>query len=231
MRFCRKLIVPAPRRVIARRPLCASVIARPVVARVNQIAACSNTRRDVGIFAGPSQKPATKREIGAVKNECAEQGRNLVDAMLPVGIEGDDKIGALQQRKRDTGLQGRALSEIDRMPDDGCARPHGQFGSGVGRAVVDDHDLITRPAQVSQNARNRLRFVECGNDDPYAVAALVGASCHDKETSRRPACSKRSSQNRSTGKTGHRPSTGPSSSRHTSGVLCASVQSFSPASS
>ena len=135
------------------------------------------------------------------------QGRNLVDAMLPVGIESDDKIGALRQRKRDTGLQGRALSEIDRVPDHGCASPYGQFGSGVGRAVVDDHDLITRPAQVSQNTRNRLRFIECGNDDPCAVAALVGACCHDKETSRRPACSKRSSQNRSTGKIGHRPST------------------------
>jgi hypothetical protein len=144
-----------------------------------------------------------------VKNEGAEQGRNLVDAMLPIGIKGDDKIGAPQQRKLNTRLQGRALSEIDRMPDDGCARLHGQFGSGVGRAVVDDPDLITRPAQVSQNARNRLRFVECGNDDPYAVTALVGASCHDKETLRGPACSKRSSQNRSTGKPGHRPSARP----------------------
>ena len=117
------------------------------------------------------------------------QGRNLVDAMLPVGIESDDKIGALRQRKRDTGLQGRALSEIDRVPDDCCARPHRQFGRGIGRAVVDDHDLITRPAQVSQNTRNRLRFIECGNDDPCAVAALVGACCHDTETSRRVICS------------------------------------------
>jgi hypothetical protein len=54
----------APRRVIARKPLCASVIARPGVARVNEIAACSKRRLDVGIFAArprnrlPSAKSA-----------------------------------------------------------------------------------------------------------------------------------------------------------------------------
>jgi len=110
--------------------------------------------------------------------------------MLPIGVESDDKVGALSQRKRNAGLQRRALAQVDRMSDDGCACLHGQIGGGVGRAVVDDDDLMSGAAQVGQNTGDRLRFVECGDDHPSAAAARYGTSCHDPETSRGLACSK-----------------------------------------
>ena len=42
--------------------------------------------------------------------------------MLSVGVEGHDDVGAFVQSKFDSGLQRRALSEIDRMADHDGAR-------------------------------------------------------------------------------------------------------------
>src|ERR1019366_3497468 len=56
IRFCRSRIPRAPRRVIARKPLWVSVRERPLVMRVNQVAALSRSRRAGGRLTAPPRK-------------------------------------------------------------------------------------------------------------------------------------------------------------------------------
>jgi hypothetical protein len=53
IRFCCSRIAPAPRCVIARKPLWVSVTERPLVMRVNQVAALSTSRRVGGRLMAP----------------------------------------------------------------------------------------------------------------------------------------------------------------------------------
>ena len=90
----------APRRVIARRPLWVSVICRPVVRRVNsgrglqqQPARCRSCRRR----RRGSGCRARNRHCCAV--ERVEQRGDIGGAMLAVGVEGHDEVGALRRAR------------------------------------------------------------------------------------------------------------------------------------
>ena len=115
MRFCRRRM----RAGAAARHGAQAVVgvgdAQPVVSRVNQVAALSSRRRDSGWFMDAPRKRLPSAKSAPVALERLEQAGDVGGAMLPVGVEGDDAVGALAQRVLDAGLQGGALPEIDRV--------------------------------------------------------------------------------------------------------------------
>ncbi len=56
----------------------------------------------------------------------SEEGGDVLDAMLAVGIEGDDELGPALESEFDAGLQGRSLAAVD-----GVSQDVGRVGSCV----------------------------------------------------------------------------------------------------
>ena len=189
MRFWRRQMRLAPRRVMARSPLWVSVTRSPVVRRVNQVAAWSSKRRDgdaelLLFLQGDAEVATAKHEIGALRVQRIDQPGDVGDAMLPVAVEGDDEIGALAQRILDAGLQAGALPQIDRMLDQGGAGLGGDPGGRVPRPVVDDDHPVTGAQEIADHGSDHPRLVIGGDDDPDSVArrGLHCSSSDEKET-------------------------------------------------
>ena len=165
IRFCRKRIASAPRRVMARSPLWASVSLRPVVRRVNAMAAFSNSRRANGISEELSKEPAAKGEIGVPTLQRLHEARDVSCAVLSVGVEGDDDLRSLAERKVDPSLKCGALSQIEGVLDNQRATPERLEPSSILGAVVDNHGPIAQPAHLRCDIADHSRFVESSDDD------------------------------------------------------------------
>jgi hypothetical protein len=148
------------RRVMARSPLWVSVTCKPVVRRVNRVAAWSNRRRSRRKIGSLSQKPAAQREIGALLDERVGEAGNIRHPVLPVGIEGDDEVGCLRDGIFNPGLQRGALPEIERMHDDDRPCRARMVGGVILKAVIDHDDRVARSSHISHHA---------GNDRPFVI--------------------------------------------------------------
>ena len=79
-------------------------------------------------------------ELRARRLECGEEARDLGRVVLAVGVERDDRFGALLERMPEAGPQRRALARVGDLAQDRRAGRLGLRGGVVGRPVVDDHD-------------------------------------------------------------------------------------------
>ena len=117
-------------------------------------------------FNGARPEPRSQTNVGAALLEGFQGAHHVPGVHLAVGIESPDPLSAAGQRVSDSGLQRRALPEVDRMTEkvDGKAGEH--LRRGVRRTVVDRDD-VQRPRQEAfENVAHDGRFVENGNDDP-----------------------------------------------------------------
>src|SRR6185312_16034383 len=64
------------------------------------------------------------------------------------------------------GLDGRALPEVDGMPNQVSSRPPGDLTGAVGTAVVHADDVVEYRAHIGYHLGDDGCFVEGGNDDP-----------------------------------------------------------------
>ena len=149
---------------MARRPLWVSVTCKPVVSRVNSVAACSIRRRIGGRLGAcprnrlPSAKSARSRTSASVRREISDT------RCWPSASNVTTNCAALRQRVVDAGLQRGALAEVEWMPDHDRAGRVRVIGRGVGGAVVDHDHRIARAPDLAHDAGKNGPFV-VGRDD------------------------------------------------------------------
>ena len=111
--------------------------------------------------------------------EAIEHFDHVFHLMLTIRIEGDKvprpRLGAGIFHPR---LQGRALSQVDGMVDQVCARSFDLGGGVVGGAVVDGHHVGEHVAHVTDHIANDCAFIEAGDDHPR-VCVIQGRIIHE----------------------------------------------------
>ena len=102
-----------------------------------------------------------------------DHGGRLGGVVLAVGVEGDHVSRPAGESRIESGLEGSALPQVERV-----SRGIGSCGAGDGRGVVtrsviDDEDARKKGADSRDDVRDDGRLVECGDHHPR-----VGADLH-----------------------------------------------------
>ena len=86
--------------------------------------------------------------------ERGEERRDLGRVVLAVGVERQDRVGAVVERPAEAGPERGALALVRPLLDDGRAGLAGPVGRVVGRAVVDDDDRQVLERAADDGARS-----------------------------------------------------------------------------
>ena len=136
-------MVSATCRLNARKPLWASVSRMPEVMLLNRTAVFSSLAPPAAADRG-AEEPRPEHDVEVARLERRRAAHGVVDAVLAVGVEGDEALHARQHASElDPGLQGRALAHVDGVVDEVGAGLEDLGGRAVGAAVVDADDVRT----------------------------------------------------------------------------------------
>ena len=106
----------------------------------------------------------------------ASMRHHVLDPVLAVRVEGDEAFGArLAQRVAQAGLEGGALAEVDRVPDQVRAGSGDLVRRAVGAAVVDADDVREGTQCLFHDARDHGGLVVHRDDEPHVAEGALSA--------------------------------------------------------
>ncbi len=133
-----------------------------------------------------AEEARAQHDIGARGPLQRQHRLEVFGPMLTVGIEGGDVVRPFTKGEVDTGLERRALAKVEMMPDDRRAGGKSDITGTVGRAVVDQHNILEMLHQLGNDFADDRTFIEGRNNDPDRWLLPV-AHAVTGQTSTRPA--------------------------------------------
>ena len=128
-------------RLRARKPLCTSVTLVPAVRFASPMTVLRMIFRTVRNVALGSEKARSAHDVALPFAEHPQRAQRAPSrSVLAVGVEGDDAVRSAFQRERDSGLQRRALPQIEIRRS---TTSHRQASSGPRRCRPDDPSSTT----------------------------------------------------------------------------------------
>lgn len=113
-----------------------------------------------------AEEARTDDDVGLARPHRREQQHQPARIVLPIRVDPKHVVVAHAARELETGLDGGADSQVERMTDHECPRPGRCSGGLVPRAIVDDQDIRVgdRPLSATDDVANAKVLVEGGND-------------------------------------------------------------------
>jgi hypothetical protein len=124
----------------------------------------------------PAKETGAQRHVDVSAEHGSHQRVDVVEVMLPVGVEGDEHVSPAAHAEIEARLQRRALPPVDQMGDDDGSRLASALPGVVTRTVVhDDHVLVSLP-HAPDGIGDRGAFVERRDDDEDALPVASGGT-------------------------------------------------------
>ena len=105
-------------------------------------------------------EPGADDDVDRLGAQPPHHPQHVVDLVLAVRVEGDEEPRTrLPPRVLDPGLDGGALPEVDRMPDQPRSGARDLRGGAVAAAVIDADDVRERLQRVADDGGDHRRLV------------------------------------------------------------------------